>query len=253
MHIMDELEAEKPAVAGLSNDEARNVVSNYAMLLFKKADDKEVAGVGDKITLQLFYVASLLMEVTKQFGDMEPDIQEKQQYAKWKAADIKKCLDQGIPYTRPQVEQDPPPSDTHSEEQGDHQQQPSYYAPPPGDHQQQPSYYAPSLGDNQQQPSYYAPPLGENQQQPSYYAPPLDPSPDPARTSSPLQPQAHTSHPKFLGAPPNGPSFEAIQEAQKYAKWVVSALQFSDVNTALQYLHISTELLQRRRQPGSPH
>ncbi len=39
---------------------------------------KERLGIGDKVTVQLFFSASVLMEVMKQFGDLEPAIAEKQ-------------------------------------------------------------------------------------------------------------------------------------------------------------------------------
>eukprot|EP00667_Euglena_gracilis_P027741 EG_transcript_34642 len=98
--LMDELEREKGAVAHLSDDQGQALVHNYALLLFGKADERERQGIGDKVTMQLFFAASVLMEVAKQFGELQPVLAEKQTYAKWKVTQIKKAVDQGIPYVR---------------------------------------------------------------------------------------------------------------------------------------------------------
>jgi hypothetical protein len=42
--------------------------------MFKKADDADRAGRHDAIVARLFYASSVLMEVTKQFGELTEDV-----------------------------------------------------------------------------------------------------------------------------------------------------------------------------------
>jgi len=245
--LMDGLEQEKAAVAHLSQDEGRALVTNCALLIFSNAEEKERRGIGDKITASLFFMASVLMEILKQFGDLEPAIAEKQTWAKWKAAQIKKCLDQGIPYTpdtdQPQATGPPPPPQAPSAAPAppSFQQQPPY--PPPSSQPQIPYNYAPPVGYNHDPnsaafipPSNYPPPPN---QPPQYYSAP------PSNTFSPSA--------AANGAPAGfQPPLLTVLEAQKYAKWVVSALQFQDVPTAVTNLQLALDLLQGRRDPTAP-
>ncbi|KAH7544448.1 hypothetical protein JRO89_XS15G0168300 [Xanthoceras sorbifolium] len=46
-------------------------------------------------TAKTFYAASIFFEILNQFGVLPPDLEQKQKYAVWKAADIRKALKEG--------------------------------------------------------------------------------------------------------------------------------------------------------------
>eukprot|EP00743_Colponemidia_sp_Colp-15_P002257 GILK01002446.1.p1 GENE.GILK01002446.1~~GILK01002446.1.p1 ORF type:complete len:358 (-),score=51.13 GILK01002446.1:267-1295(-) len=87
------LETQKKSIA-LEN--GAQDMENFALDVFARADEEDRSGNITKATANKFYVASLFMDVLQQFGDLQIDIAEKRRYAKWKAADITKCLQQGI-------------------------------------------------------------------------------------------------------------------------------------------------------------
>ncbi|KAG6489488.1 hypothetical protein ZIOFF_050759 [Zingiber officinale] len=43
-------------------------------------------------TAKTFYAASIFFEILYQFGELQPEIEQKQKYAVWKATDIRKAL-----------------------------------------------------------------------------------------------------------------------------------------------------------------
>ena len=46
-------------------------------------------------TTKTFYAASILLEIINHFGPLQPDFEQKQKYAIWKAADIRKAVKEG--------------------------------------------------------------------------------------------------------------------------------------------------------------
>ncbi|GLT72845.1 hypothetical protein SLA2020_447440 [Shorea laevis] len=60
-----------------------------------KLDKQDRAGRSDLNTAKTFYAASIFFEIVNQFGVLQPDLEEKQKYAAWKAADIRKALKEG--------------------------------------------------------------------------------------------------------------------------------------------------------------
>jgi len=46
-------------------------------------------------TAKTFYAASIFFEILNQFGEVQPDLEQKQKYAVWKAADIRKAMKEG--------------------------------------------------------------------------------------------------------------------------------------------------------------
>ncbi|KAJ7535578.1 hypothetical protein O6H91_12G039300 [Diphasiastrum complanatum] len=91
--LMNQLEKDKRVVK-LSTDD-HLYVEGFALNVFAKADKQDRAGHADLITAKTFYAASLFFEVLHQFGEMQPDIEQKQKYSEWKAADIRKALSEG--------------------------------------------------------------------------------------------------------------------------------------------------------------
>ncbi|KAI7743962.1 hypothetical protein M8C21_031540, partial [Ambrosia artemisiifolia] len=70
-------------------------LEGFASNVFAKADKQDRAGRADLNTAKTFYAASIFFEILNQFGDVQPDLEQKQKYAAWKAADIRKAIKEG--------------------------------------------------------------------------------------------------------------------------------------------------------------
>ncbi|XP_062077568.1 protein HOMOLOG OF MAMMALIAN LYST-INTERACTING PROTEIN 5 isoform X2 [Humulus lupulus] len=70
-------------------------LEGFASNVFAKADKQDRAGRADLGTAKTFYAASIFFEILNQFGALQPDLEQKQKYAVWKAADIRKALKEG--------------------------------------------------------------------------------------------------------------------------------------------------------------
>ncbi|KAK8643997.1 hypothetical protein V6N13_013274 [Hibiscus sabdariffa] len=70
-------------------------LEGFALNVFSKADKQDRAGRADLNTAKTFYAASIFFEIINQFGPLQPDLEQKQKYAVWKAADIRKALKEG--------------------------------------------------------------------------------------------------------------------------------------------------------------
>ncbi|KAM0070744.1 putative vacuolar protein sorting-associated protein Vta1 [Helianthus debilis subsp. tardiflorus] len=70
-------------------------LEGFASNVFAKADKQDRAGKADLNTAKTFYAASIFFEILNQFGDLQPDLEQKQKYAAWKAADIRKAIKEG--------------------------------------------------------------------------------------------------------------------------------------------------------------
>ncbi|KAJ6724789.1 VACUOLAR PROTEIN SORTING-ASSOCIATED PROTEIN VTA1-like protein [Salix viminalis] len=70
-------------------------LEGFALNVFGKADKQDRAGRADLSTAKTFYAASIFFEIITQFGELQPDLEQKQKYAVWKAADIRKALKEG--------------------------------------------------------------------------------------------------------------------------------------------------------------
>ena len=93
MGLMDTLEKEKGVLGDL--DSPSVLVENFAQDLFQRADDADRAGRYDMRTGKAFLVASQLIDVCKQFGELPADLAEKAKYAKWRFVEIAKATKEG--------------------------------------------------------------------------------------------------------------------------------------------------------------
>lgn len=91
--LMKQLEKDKKSLK-LSPDDHLHL-EGFALNVFAKADKQDRAGRADINTAKTFYAASIFFEILNQFGDLAPDLEQKQKYAAWKAADIRKALKEG--------------------------------------------------------------------------------------------------------------------------------------------------------------
>ncbi|KAF7815893.1 MAMMALIAN LYST-INTERACTING PROTEIN 5-like protein [Senna tora] len=91
--LMKQLEKDKKSIKLTPEDNLH--VEGFALNVFGKADKQDRAGRADLNTAKTFYAASIFFEILNQFGALQPDLEEKQKYAAWKAADIRKALKEG--------------------------------------------------------------------------------------------------------------------------------------------------------------
>jgi vacuolar protein sorting-associated protein VTA1 len=91
--LMKQLEKDKKSLK-LAPDDSLHL-EGFALNIFGKADKQDRAGRADLSTAKTFYAASIFFEVLNQFGELQPDIEQKQKYAAWKAADIRKAIKEG--------------------------------------------------------------------------------------------------------------------------------------------------------------
>ncbi|WCJ33001.1 hypothetical protein M5689_014388 [Euphorbia peplus] len=91
--LMKQLEKDKKSLQLGPEDNLH--VEGFALNVFAKADKQDRAGRADLNTAKTFYAASIFFEILSQFGHLLPDLEQKQKYALWKAADIRKALKEG--------------------------------------------------------------------------------------------------------------------------------------------------------------
>ena len=92
--LVAELEAAKEGLE-LEHEADRMHCEGFAMSIFEKADRADRAGAASLGTAKAFYASSVFMEVCRQFGELDADLEAKQKYAVWKASDIRKALKRG--------------------------------------------------------------------------------------------------------------------------------------------------------------
>ncbi|KAF8410800.1 hypothetical protein HHK36_003337 [Tetracentron sinense] len=93
--LMNQLEKDKKSLK--LGPEDNLYVEGFASNVFAKADKQDRAGRADLNTAKTFYAASIFFEILNQFGELQPEhqLEQKQKYAVWKAADIRKALKEG--------------------------------------------------------------------------------------------------------------------------------------------------------------
>ncbi|KAL3685758.1 hypothetical protein R1sor_003780 [Riccia sorocarpa] len=91
--LMSQLEKDKKVIK--LGPEDNLYLEGFASSVFAKADKQDRAGRADLNTAKTFYAASIFFEVLHQFGEIDPELEQKQKYAVWKAADIRKALSEG--------------------------------------------------------------------------------------------------------------------------------------------------------------
>ncbi|KAH6835639.1 hydroxyproline-rich glycoprotein family protein [Perilla frutescens var. hirtella] len=91
--LMKQLEKDKKSLTLGPDDHLH--VEGFALNVFSKADKQDRAGRADLNTAKTFYAASIFFDTLNQFSEVQPDLEQKQKYAAWKAADIRKALKEG--------------------------------------------------------------------------------------------------------------------------------------------------------------
>uniref|UniRef100_A0ACD5ZU84 Uncharacterized protein n=1 Tax=Avena sativa TaxID=4498 RepID=A0ACD5ZU84_AVESA len=91
--LINQLEKDKKSLTLGPDDHLH--LEGFASSVFAKADKQDRAGRADINTAKTFYAASIFFEILSQFGEVQPDLEQKQKYAIWKAAEIRKALKEG--------------------------------------------------------------------------------------------------------------------------------------------------------------
>ncbi|KAJ3384143.1 hypothetical protein HDU84_003123 [Entophlyctis sp. JEL0112] len=97
--MLDTLEAAKAALKdneAITNDVVGYAhIENFALKIFNAADTEDRAGKASKKTAKSFLAASTFLEVLKVFGAVDESVEEKIRYGRFKAVDILKALKEG--------------------------------------------------------------------------------------------------------------------------------------------------------------
>ena len=234
--LMETLERTKPDAGLISPEEDCAYCENFALRIFAKADALDRGGTTAAAgraktakTAKMLYVASVFFEILHQFPNApDEDTLAKQRYAAWRAGELSACAREGKTPA-------PPPGEA---ERSDVSETEARTRAAGGD--------AVSSGgdlegdaDGVEMPT--PPP-------PAAYTPPSAPPAMPRHLLSSTEPRATPSPPAAL--PPlnyaEGIGLASVAEAQKHAKFAVSALGFEDVPTAIENLRKALALLTGR-------
>ena len=99
--LLGQLEREKPYMDTFTRNESKFLCRKFALKVFDLADAEDRMGMANKNTAKTFYAAATFLEILAQFypdDDESEDRQEEKKrmvYAKWKATDILKAIEEG--------------------------------------------------------------------------------------------------------------------------------------------------------------
>mmetsp|Transcript_27799 Transcript_27799/g.39170 ORF Transcript_27799/g.39170 Transcript_27799/m.39170 type:complete len:194 (-) Transcript_27799:77-658(-) len=186
-----------------------------------------------------FYAASQFFDVLKLFGELSPDVVEKQKYAKWKAANINSCLKKGI------TPKPGPP--TQENDQQPNSPQPSHTPQTPDTNSQFQTF--PSIPTVPAVPTMPTPPIFDIQPGHTLQQSNTTVTPTISNLPTNLAPTTRQTPPQTAAPivqPSSGsftPSYQDVELATKHAKFAVSSLQFEDVPSAVKFLKLALKNL----------
>ncbi|EKX55005.1 Vps20-associated 1 [Guillardia theta CCMP2712] len=271
--LMTKVEQQKASLGHVPDAQAQCEL--LALSTFQQSDDQYYEGRASKATVVGFRNAAILMEICKQFGELSPDIAEKYKYAKVKAVEIYKAIQEGVVPLPPQLigAQD---GDGHAEEEEDDGiplPPPSEY--PPQDHDpnsDQGPHAQNSVVEDipdvpppyRQQDDFVKPPAPSVKPEPAKPKKDLEvrkASPMPSENRRDSGADAVPGVPNLLAdAPKAAPpprstqvsgnlvpkqaiSPRSLDKAEKHTKFALSAIQFDDIREAVSNLQIALSLL----------
>ncbi|GAX80208.1 hypothetical protein CEUSTIGMA_g7646.t1 [Chlamydomonas eustigma] len=91
---LDQMEKDKPHL-DLDEENDRYICEALALKIFSNADKVDRAGKATLTTAKTFYASTYFFEILNHFGPLEEDLLEKQRYALWRAAGIRKAVLEG--------------------------------------------------------------------------------------------------------------------------------------------------------------
>ncbi|KAM9317034.1 vacuolar protein sorting-associated protein VTA1 homolog [Gastrophryne carolinensis] len=212
-------------------------VENYALKMFLYADNEDRAGRFNKNMIKSFYTASLLLDTLSVFGELSEENIQHRKYARWKATYIHNCLKNG---ETPQ----PGPIGLEGEEYDENYDQGPFSAIGEAPERQPGNVATSNYTGIQIPPGAHAPAntpaelphsTGVANTAITHPTPQNVPSVDPSLYNTPVQGDTRLTPEDFA-------------RAQKYCKYAGSALQYEDVNTAVQNLQKALKLLTTGRE-----
>lgn len=229
--LLDTMEAMKKGVMKDKEELNESVgaahVENVALKIFLYADgeDKNGSYHNHKNMIKAYFTSYHLFSIVAEIdNELSEEIKDKQKFAMWRAVEIDRCIKNGIPPT-------PPPD----------QYQPPSPPPPPavGDDETKPTPKPRSLAS--QSPAIIPPPHIDV----PYPPPQVDvPYPPPQIDATYPPPQIDVTHPPATAsADAARPTPAFISEAQKKCRFAISALDYDDIEGALQYLTEARNML----------
>lgn len=228
MALFDQLEDEKAVLApthpAVTDDAAgRAYVLQFASRIFLTADDEDREGRATKKTARLFLVASQFLEVLRVFSvdqsnaaGME-EVEERIKYARWKAMDIVKALNEG---RTPHPGKDESVNETAKAVSDD------------------------NVNKSVNETAKAASDVPDQQQQQPHS--PIMPSLSGSYKEDIPPPQAnYPAQSQTIPTPPSQSRMARVADAEKHARYAVSALQFEDFNTAIKELEYTLALVRQ--------
>ncbi|XP_069625287.1 vacuolar protein sorting-associated protein VTA1 homolog [Ranitomeya imitator] len=244
--LMDQLETQKKQLGDCDSITQEIVgsahVENYALKMFLYADNEDRAGRFHKNMIKSFYTSSLLLDTLSVFGELTEENIQHRKYARWKATYIHNCLKNGMT-------PESGPVGFEGEEDYNEDDEGTSYA----------SNEAPDRSSSTYQPGNMPTSNFTNIQiPPGAHAPANTPAEVPHSTGVASSTIVHPSpqnipsvDPSLYNAQPQGGTRltpEDFARAQKYCKYAGSALQYEDVNTAVENLQKALKLLTAGRE-----
>lgn len=231
--LMDKLQQMKRTLKeeeAMSSDVVAQVhIEDVALRLFKHADEQDRAARFDRNMIKAFFTSSHIFTTLKQFGELSDEVESKMKYAKWKAVEIDRCLKGGVPPTPG------PPAAGVSDDPLELQF--GGVGPPQIGFSVEPSA-------NEQDPSIVQPPGPKPVPKPRQNIP--QPTPQEGADSLPIPSGKVAGSFQNPVVPSLGPA--EIAKAQKLCKFASSALDYEDVQGAIEYLGKAMNLLTTGRE-----
>lgn len=224
--LMKQLEKDKKSLQLGPDDHLH--LEGFASNVFAKADKQDRAGRADLNTAKTFYAASIFFEILNQFSEVQPDLEQKQKYAAWKAADIRKAIKEGrkpIPgppggekdlsdtsgsgYDMEPTTRHAPESHPSSQlyDRSDSQKFTNTFASPPRDPPPPPHSTMPPPPSNTQPPPSNFPPPSSTIQPPSNFPAPSSTAPPPPPTYSSDDYPSNNFHSQNTGGDNSNPTY----------------------------------------------
>lgn len=261
---------------------ASSYVEAFALKIFARADKQVREKTSSKATAQMFFAAATFFEVVKLFGELDKDVVDKIKYAKFHAARILRTLKAGEDPNEFTVEDEDDVIDDAIGEDADAPKQPTTEeeeaelpeeeqikrmmaemkkeagfddgtdSVDPLEGKDVSSHASKALSSSHHDDPFSNIPPAPPTFLPEDNTPPAPPSNPPGDVAPPKptlpSPQRKVSSPAKIVAKPVDPRTvldedALIKQAQKHAKFAISALNYEDKETALKELQAAMDLL----------
>lgn len=231
--LLSTLEDMKKKLAGqeaLTQDMvAQAHIENFAMKLFEYADKNDRQSNFTKGVVKAFYTAGHLIDILTLFGELDENLLTTRKYAKWKATYIHNCLKNGeTPKPGPASGQDDNALKTLDVEVPQ-------------------NITATAVDDNSTQPRICPHDSSKLPDTTEKLAIPPCVFPEQRNDEASSIPLADRSQRCTTWSGDEALTLDDFMEAQKYAKYAVSALSYEDAKTAIESMTKALEILKKHK------